>query len=71
LGKRGTIYHQLQAEQRAEVIRLLIFRKVPIESLGEALQAIKIMTVVTRVSHEDATLFIVDVLKPTLRKSVC
>jgi hypothetical protein len=63
IGQKGTNYHQLQPEQRAEVIRLLVFRKVPIESLAEALQAIEIVTVVTRVSHQDATLFIVDVLK--------
>jgi hypothetical protein len=63
IGQKGTNYHQLQPEQRAEVIRLLVFRKVPVESLTEALQAIEIVTVVTRVSHQDATLFIVDVLK--------
>jgi hypothetical protein len=61
IGNKGTPYHQLQAVARAEAIRLLAFRKIPLEFLGSALASIEIFSTVTGTDAKDATLFIADV----------
>jgi len=63
IGNKGTPYHQLLPIVRAEAIRLLVFRKIPIEDLSEALKAIEVVSTVTRVDPQVVTLFIADVLK--------
>lgn len=63
IGKASTPYGQLQMTQRAEAIRLLIFRKIPIDSLSGALAAIEIFTTMTKVDHKTVTLFIADMTK--------
>jgi len=63
IGNKGTPNNQLKPVQRAEVIRLLVFRKIPIDSLEEALRVIEMVSVVTKVDPKTTTLFIVAVLK--------
>lgn len=61
IGSKGTPYHQLHAVARAEAIRLLAFRKIPLESLSDALASVEIFFTMTGIDVKDATLFIADV----------
>lgn len=60
IGNKGTRYHQLQIIERAEVIRMLAIRKIPIDSIAETLVSIEIFSIVTGIDSKDATLFIAD-----------
>jgi len=63
IGQTSTPLGQLPVVDRAEAIRLLVFRKIPMTSLPEALKAIEVVSVVTRVNTKSAAAFIADVLR--------
>jgi hypothetical protein len=63
IGRKRTQYGQLQAVERAEAIRLLVFRKIPIDSLADAVSSVEIFSTFTRVDPRTITLFIADISK--------
>jgi hypothetical protein len=60
IGIKGTPLQQLQAVERAEAVRLLVFRKVPLDLIADALTSVEIVAVVTQVDAKAATNFIAD-----------
>ncbi len=49
--------------ERAELIRLFAFRRLPIESMVYALRATEVMTVITGANHDIVGAFVIDVYK--------
>lgn len=49
--------------ERAEVIRLFAFRKLPIPSMQYGLQAVEMLSTITKVDHESVASFVVDIYK--------
>lgn len=49
--------------ERAEVIRLFAYRKLPIEAMQYALQAVETMTIITKADHNLVAVFVVDIYK--------
>ncbi len=49
--------------RRAETIRLFAFRKLPMSSMRYGLRAVETLSTITRVDHETAAEFVIDVYK--------
>ena len=51
--------------ERAKVIRLFCYKKLPIDRIDSALRAVGLLTVITKVDYETVALFVADVYKAT------
>lgn len=60
IGRKGTPLHQILPVERAEAIRLLVFRKVPVGALADSLASVEIISTISRVDVKVATAFIAD-----------
>lgn len=62
IGQHST-YATLGPIQRAEAIRLFVFRRIPLEFIGSALNAVETLSVITDIDHKTISAFVADIYK--------